>query len=250
MAPFMTDSSMLDAPQIQLPDVEALTVRGSTPISRQSSSDVVSGQSNINHGATSLAIAAISDQVTTAQVPSDSSPKNLSVPDPSMGPESLNRNGNNSDTAATPSTSKGPRRADEAQFRASDYERRKLASSIIRRDRLMESALPFTSLRTGLCYDVRMRYHATVDPDDVHPEDPRRIHVIYKALANAGLVEDPQALGVKNEDDILKRIPAREVSEEEAMLVHTKSHWKLIRSTEGINPLPLTHLHVLLPVDV
>ena len=40
-------------------------------------------------------------------------------------------------------------------------------------DKGLERAL----LSSGLCYDIRMRYHCEVRPTaDVHPEDPRRIY--------------------------------------------------------------------------
>ncbi|TGZ77787.1 hypothetical protein EX30DRAFT_310914 [Ascodesmis nigricans] len=92
--------------------------------------------------------------------------------------------------------------------------------------------LPISSLKTGLCYDVRMRYHATVDAEDMHPEDPRRIYEIYKALCQAGLVDDPEFTGVKRKGDLMHRIDAREVSKEEAMLVHTPAHWDFLDKTQ------------------
>jgi histone deacetylase 6 len=50
-------------------------------------------------------------------------------------------------------------------------------------------ALPYASAQTGLVYDVRMRFHVEAIPteDDVHPEDPRRIHAIFEAFVQAGL---------------------------------------------------------------
>ena len=95
-------------------------------------------------------------------------------------------------------------------------------------------ALPRSSLRTGLCYDVRMRFHATLDEEDVHPEDPRRIHVIYQALTSAGLTKLPED-GTKpeNEDDLMLRIRAREVTEEEVLLVHTPDHWRFLTTLPG-----------------
>ena len=96
--------------------------------------------------------------------------------------------------------------------------------------------LPISSLKSGLCYDVRMRYHATVDADDMHPEDPRRILEIYKAICMAGLVDDPGWSGVKKHDDLMERIDAREVTREEALLVHTAEHWQFLEFTTGGYP--------------
>lgn len=94
-----------------------------------------------------------------------------------------------------------------------------------------QKGLPLSSLPTGLCYDIRMRYHCEVMPTaDVHPEDPRRIHYIYKELCEAGLVEDDIALKplVKNP---LKRIDARNATEEEICTVHEKKHFDFVEYT-------------------
>lgn len=98
--------------------------------------------------------------------------------------------------------------------------------------RLRPNPLPISSLKTGLCYDVRMRFHATVDAEDLHPEDPRRIYEIYKALCQAGLVDDPEYTGIKRTGDLMHRIDARLVKEEEAMLVHSVEHWNFLAGTE------------------
>lgn len=112
-----------------------------------------------------------------------------------------------------------------------EYENRHENSGGVKRTR--PNPLPISSLKTGLCYDVRMRYHATVDAEDMHPEDPRRIYEIYKALCQAGLVDDPEFTGVKRKGDLMLRIDAREVTMEEALLVHTDDHWKFLDSTQG-----------------
>ncbi|KAK5150393.1 Histone deacetylase hda1 [Recurvomyces mirabilis] len=97
------------------------------------------------------------------------------------------------------------------------------------------SKLPYATAQTGLVYDVRMRFHVEAYPtdDDVHPEDPRRIHAIYEALRQAGLVwsttsESPSSY-------YMGRIDAREVTEEEARLVHTKKHWDWIASIADLD---------------
>ncbi len=92
-----------------------------------------------------------------------------------------------------------------------------------------------SSLPTGLCYDVRMRYHCELDPPkqsrDFHPEDPRRIFKIYKELCMAGLVNDPMLNNVNLIPNPLLRINARNVSESEVCLVHDKKHWDFMVTT-------------------
>lgn len=93
--------------------------------------------------------------------------------------------------------------------------------------------LPLASLRTGLCYDIRMRYHCEVRPTaDVHPEDPRRIYYIYKELCRAGLVDDPESsrpLATRT----LQRIDVRNATPEELFLVHAPEHYNFVESTKG-----------------
>ncbi|KAK6360769.1 Histone deacetylase hda1 [Orbilia blumenaviensis] len=104
-------------------------------------------------------------------------------------------------------------------------------------------ALSRPSLRTGLCYDVRMRFHATLDEEDVHPEDPRRIHVIYQALTSAGLTKLPEdATQPESEDDLMLRIKAREVTEEEVLLVHTPDHWRFLTTLPDLDRKSLLDL--------
>ncbi|KAI9699415.1 MAG: Histone deacetylase hda1 [Candelina mexicana] len=96
----------------------------------------------------------------------------------------------------------------------------------------IEGPLHLSTLPTGLCYDVRMRFHSELRSrkDDVHPEDPRRIYAIYEDLCDAGLVDDPETPGpLKN--DLLLRIPARHATEAEICLVHTKAHYDHVAST-------------------
>ena len=94
--------------------------------------------------------------------------------------------------------------------------------------------LPISSLRTGFCYDIRMRFHQTVDYRDTHPEDPRRIYRIYKELALAGLIEDRQSQSV-NPDELMMRLRARYATEEEILLVHSKEQLAEIQATESID---------------
>lgn len=95
--------------------------------------------------------------------------------------------------------------------------------------------IPLASLSSGLCYDVQMRYHCEVRPTaDVHPEDPRRIYYIYKELCRAGLVDDPES-SKPLVSRPLKRINARNATEEEVSLVHTPDHFSFVESTKGIS---------------
>lgn len=95
-----------------------------------------------------------------------------------------------------------------------------------------------SSLPTGLCYDVRMRYHCELDPPkqsrDFHPEDPRRIFKIYKELCMAGLVNDPMLNTGNLIPNPLLRINARNVSESEVCLVHDKKHWDFMVTTASL----------------
>lgn len=92
-----------------------------------------------------------------------------------------------------------------------------------------------SSLPTGFCYDVRMRYHCELDPPDqkrdYHPEDPRRIFKIYKELCVAGLIKDDMLSTGALIPNPLVRIPVRDVTEAEVCLVHDKKHFDFMRST-------------------
>lgn len=90
--------------------------------------------------------------------------------------------------------------------------------------------LPYVTAQTGLVYDVRMRFHVETYPaeSDIHPEDPRRIHVIFEAFVNAGLAWRKGAEGPP--DQYMGRIDARKVTKDEVCLVHTERHWDWIQS--------------------
>ena len=109
-----------------------------------------------------------------------------------------------------------------------------------------EPPKPFmSSLPTGLCYDVRMRYHCELDPPkqrlDYHPEDPRRIFKIYKELCLAGLVDDPILSTGTLIPNPLYRIPVRDVTESEVCLVHDKKHFDFMKSTAGVSDPAMTY---------
>ncbi|KAG0669258.1 Histone deacetylase hda1 [Maudiozyma exigua] len=98
----------------------------------------------------------------------------------------------------------------------------------------------YTPLKTGLCYDVRMRYHAKIFTSyfeyiDPHPEDPRRIYRIYKILAENGLINDPMLSGVDDIGDLMLKIPVREATRDEILEVHSKEHLDFLEKTEQMS---------------
>ncbi|QLG72496.1 hypothetical protein HG535_0D02040 [Zygotorulaspora mrakii] len=98
----------------------------------------------------------------------------------------------------------------------------------------------YTPLKTGLCYDVRMRYHAKIFTSyfeyiDPHPEDPRRIYRIYKILAENGLIKDPTLIGADDIGDLMLKIPARAATDEEILQVHSKEHLDSIEKVSKMN---------------
>lgn len=100
--------------------------------------------------------------------------------------------------------------------------------------------LSYVLLKTGLVYDVRMRYHAKLYTSyfeyiDPHPEDPRRIYRIYKILAENGLIIDPNLCGSDEIGEYMQKIPIREASKEEILAVHSEEHLRFIESTQNMN---------------
>ncbi|CCF59742.1 hypothetical protein KAFR_0H03320 [Kazachstania africana CBS 2517] len=98
----------------------------------------------------------------------------------------------------------------------------------------------YIPLKTGLCYDVRMRYHAKIFTSyfeyiDPHPEDPRRIYRIYKILAENGLINDTMLSGVDDIGDIMLKIPVREATADEILEVHSREHLEFLESTTTMN---------------
>jgi len=89
--------------------------------------------------------------------------------------------------------------------------------------------LPYASSRTGLVYDVRMRFHVEPKPEDtdMHPEDPRRIFEVYNELVQAGLVDDPSAPDLRG-DYLLLRIPIRSAVKEEILACHSQRSWDFV----------------------
>jgi len=95
-------------------------------------------------------------------------------------------------------------------------------------DKPKRHQLQVAMLPTGLCYDVRMRFHCELQPhqraDDHHPEDPRRIFEIYQALCHAGLVDDPMSTRPLVPQP-LARVMARNATAGEICLVHDARHY-------------------------
>ncbi|KAM5441706.1 Histone deacetylase hda1 [Microsporum ferrugineum] len=104
-------------------------------------------------------------------------------------------------------------------------------------------ALHRAQLPTGYCYDNRMRYHCEVKPTlDVHPEDPRRVYYIYRELGRAGLIADEGEFQGSLVPQPLKRIEARDATEAEITLVHTKEHYEFVKSTKDMSEDELLEL--------
>ena len=72
--------------------------------------------------------------------------------------------------------------------------------------------------RVGYCYDPRMRGHKHISYD--HPEQPARITSIFETLEDSGCTSRMIVL------------PAREVSEDEVALVHSKRVWERVNEIE------------------
>ncbi|TKX27565.1 histone deacetylase domain-containing protein 1 [Elsinoe australis] len=97
------------------------------------------------------------------------------------------------------------------------------------------SPLPYASSRSGLVYDVRMRFHVEPIPKDtdMHPEDPRRIFEVYNELCQAGLVDDPANPELAG-DYVLLRIPARHATENEILACHSQGSYDLVMNLKNL----------------
>lgn len=99
------------------------------------------------------------------------------------------------------------------------------------------STLIYPTSKTGLVYDPRMRFHAelpdmNINPDDIHPEDPRRIHSIFEELKQAGLVAS--STSEEDKEDHCWRIAARFATRPEILLIHTEEHYDLVESFQNM----------------
>jgi len=101
------------------------------------------------------------------------------------------------------------------------------------------SVLPYATSRTGLVYDPRMRFHAELlesnhGADDIHPEDPRRIHSIFEEIKQAGLVDAVTTEGDAREDQCW-RIGIRPATRPEILLIHTEEHYAFVESLQHMD---------------
>lgn len=100
------------------------------------------------------------------------------------------------------------------------------------------AVLPYATSKTGLVYDPRMRFHAELpsmssSEDDIHPEDPRRIHSIFEEIRQAGLVGSSSAEDESNEQ-FCWRIAIRMATKPQILLVHTKEHYEFVKALQGM----------------
>ncbi|KAL1601458.1 Histone deacetylase hda1 [Paraconiothyrium brasiliense] len=112
--------------------------------------------------------------------------------------------------------------------------------------------LPYPSSRTGLVYDDRMRFHAedenlNSNPDDIHPEDPRRIYAIFHEIRQAGLVRedsiDSDDEDAESRDNKCWRIHTRHATKAEICLIHTPEHYLFVEALQNKTPLELQALY-------
>ncbi|KAF2033458.1 hypothetical protein EK21DRAFT_58471 [Setomelanomma holmii] len=99
--------------------------------------------------------------------------------------------------------------------------------------------LPYTTSRTGLVYDPRMRFHAelpsmSLGEDDIHPEDPRRIHSIFEEIRQAGLVGSSGSTEDDSTEAHCWRIAIRSASKQEILLIHTEDHYAFVESLQDM----------------
>lgn len=104
-------------------------------------------------------------------------------------------------------------------------------------------------LPTGCCFDERMRLHANADFASYppHPEDPRRITSIMKALRDGELVyygneTDLADILHKSPARFMYRIAAREAMDEEICTVHTERLLSWVQSLKNLSSRELRDL--------
>lgn len=97
-------------------------------------------------------------------------------------------------------------------------------------------------LRTGYCYDPRMREHEMIiDEERPHPEDPKRITAIYFSLCSYGFIDDTTGLGGVNSSGFLRRIRFDPLTEADICLVHTAEHYVRMERTRHLDDEELAH---------
>lgn len=72
----------------------------------------------------------------------------------------------------------------------------------------------------------------TLNADDIHPEDPRRIHSIFEEIRQAGLVGSSTAPEDEQTEQHCWRIAIRPASRPEILLIHTEEHYELVKSLQ------------------
>jgi histone deacetylase 6 len=102
--------------------------------------------------------------------------------------------------------------------------------------------LPYSSSRTGVVYDERMKFHAEY-PElqssvDYHPEDPRRISEIYEEIWQAGLIHGPNDPPEDAREDQCWWINTRPATSAEICLIHTPQHYNFIESLQRTFSFP------------
>lgn len=100
--------------------------------------------------------------------------------------------------------------------------------------------LKFFGKKTGIAYDVRMRYHSypiaePITYVDPHPEDPRRTFRIYRAIAEAGLIDDETLQGSDELGELMLKIPSRFASEDELLLKHSPAMIEFLKQTSTLD---------------
>lgn len=141
----------------------------------------------------------------------------------------------------SPTTSSTPSNPSLSSSNAADSADSSANGSALRRRRGL--------LPTGCCYDVRMKMHMNADfsPGTHHPEDPRRIHEIFKAFQRAGLVytgpeSDLPRILRDTPTRYMWRIPARTARRDEICLAHTEGHFDWVESLDGLSTDKLREL--------
>ncbi|KAJ1666412.1 Histone deacetylase hda1 [Coemansia sp. RSA 1813] len=75
--------------------------------------------------------------------------------------------------------------------------------------------------KVGFVYDIRMKYHQDLeDPNDPHPEDPRRIYWIHELLGRAYCLK------------LMRQVKVTPATDEQILRVHTKKHLSFMKETE------------------
>lgn len=94
--------------------------------------------------------------------------------------------------------------------------------------------LPYSTSRTGLIYDPRMRFHVDPSPevgDDAHPEQPRRILSIFTKLVDAGLASEMDEYVYK--EHMMFRLPIRAATKTEISWIHDAAYVEDMESLRG-----------------